>query len=415
MAARHEAGRAGPHPAVQTSDARARRRATTQAARKAAAHNGCPDKPELLLHRARGGRRGIKRCRLKVLDLRVTSSALRLAGARRVRNTLACWSVRAVLITRLQRRGCVLDGSQTDMGAQAEAAAALSGGGAKTVAAAHSSSLPAAVNSVFASLEPVTGDGRVNDPWAVAMLLTPRALRPVWRLLAWLAPARAVRTLAVASERCLAHSRRLLAAARAAAKEPPPGGTTADGASPLSLFSLLTCNGIAAAVARHGSGAAALLSDDAIMSHSHTMLLAGVETTAAMIAFAFSGTRLRVQGLRAGGGQEAVGQAAQGGQRPDQRRHEPRALQVDHRARLHPRVPSSWPPISASSSARLSRRRGRTTSTASLTKYGLLFPISCTCSPLRIRLGGFYPVHTADVTPPLFRLHDVLMMHLSTR
>ena len=179
-----------------------------------------------------------------------------------------------------------MDGSQTDMGAQAEAAAALSGGGAKTVAAAHSSSLPAAVNSVFASLEPVTGDGRVNDPWAVAMLLTPRALRPVWRLLAWLAPARAVRTLAVASERCLAHSRRLLAAARAAAKEPPPGGTTADGASPLSLFSLLTCNGIAAAVARHGSGAAALLSDDAIMSHCHTMLLAGVETTAAMIAFA---------------------------------------------------------------------------------------------------------------------------------
>jgi hypothetical protein len=40
---------------VQTSDARAPRRATTQAARKAAAQNGCPDKPELLLHRARGG------------------------------------------------------------------------------------------------------------------------------------------------------------------------------------------------------------------------------------------------------------------------------------------------------------------------------------------------------------------------
>ena len=40
---------------MQTSDARAPRRATTQAARKAAAQNGCPDKPELLLHRARGG------------------------------------------------------------------------------------------------------------------------------------------------------------------------------------------------------------------------------------------------------------------------------------------------------------------------------------------------------------------------
>ena len=61
---------------MQTSDARAPRRATTQAARKAAAQNGCPDKPELLLHRARGGRRGIKCCRLKVF---VTSSALRLA------------------------------------------------------------------------------------------------------------------------------------------------------------------------------------------------------------------------------------------------------------------------------------------------------------------------------------------------
>jgi hypothetical protein len=42
--------------ALQTSrDARARRRAATQAARKAAAQNDCPDKPELLLHRARGG------------------------------------------------------------------------------------------------------------------------------------------------------------------------------------------------------------------------------------------------------------------------------------------------------------------------------------------------------------------------
>jgi cytochrome P450 len=157
--------------------------------------------------------------------------------------------------------------------------------GAQAAAARRAPAAPlvANINTVFASLEPVSGGGRVHDPWAVAMMLSPRPLAPLWRLAAAAAPARVVARLLAADTAVRAEAKRLLAQERAHAKETAmtqedeKGVHAALAAPPTSLFSLLSGAGAAAAARRHGVPP---LSDEQVVAQAHVMLLAGVETTA---------------------------------------------------------------------------------------------------------------------------------------
>jgi cytochrome P450 len=170
--------------------------------------------------------------------------------------------------------------------------------GAQAAAAARAPAAPlvAAVNTVFASLEPVSGSGRLHDPWALAMMLSPRCLAPLWRAAAAVAPARVVARLLAADTYVREESKRLLAQQRARTKQQEDGHdfSEAHHAPPapreqqqqqekedahacLSLFSLLCGSGAADAARRHGVPP---LSDEQVVAQAHVMLLAGVETTA---------------------------------------------------------------------------------------------------------------------------------------
>lgn len=148
--------------------------------------------------------------------------------------------------------------------------AAAAGGGAAPLAASTA--------ALFESLEPVTGDGRLNDPWAALAELTPPLLAPVWRAAACIAPARAVCRLQAADDAVRSTAREILADTRARLK------LNGDiDAAPATVCSLLAGPAGAAAALRHGS---APMSDESIVAQAHTMLVAGIETTASATAHA---------------------------------------------------------------------------------------------------------------------------------
>jgi thromboxane-A synthase/cytochrome P450 family 3 subfamily A len=134
--------------------------------------------------------------------------------------------------------------------------------------------LVAAVNEVFSCMEPISGSGRLHDPWAVGMMVMPAAMRPFWRLAAALSPAPVVMRLLKADVYVREQSKRMLVATRtqAAAAAEKPGAP--------SLFALLCADG-GAAVRRHGVPP---LTDEQMVAQSHVMLMAGVETTANALA-----------------------------------------------------------------------------------------------------------------------------------
>jgi cytochrome P450 len=142
-----------------------------------------------------------------------------------------------------------------------------------------SAPLAAAAMTVFQCLEPLSGDGRVNDRWALCAAMSPRCAAPLWRLVAAVAPAAAVKRLHIADDTVRAAAQRLLATARTAIAN---GSAFAPGA-PLTLFGVLTGEGAAAAAARHGIPP---LTDEQIVAQAHTFLLAGAETTASALACA---------------------------------------------------------------------------------------------------------------------------------
>jgi thromboxane-A synthase/cytochrome P450 family 3 subfamily A len=155
------------------------------------------------------------------------------------------------------------------LGAHAHAQkAAAAGGGAAPLAASTA--------ALFESLEPVTGDGRLNDPWAALAELTPTVLAPVWRAAACIAPARAVCRLQAADDAVRSTAREILADTRTRLKQDID-------AAPATVCSLLAGPAGAAAALRHGS---APMSDESIVAQAHTMLVAGIETTASATAHA---------------------------------------------------------------------------------------------------------------------------------
>lgn len=127
--------------------------------------------------------------------------------------------------------------------------------------------LVSAMAEFFALVEPVSGGGAVNDPYALAMFLLPHWMHPAVQAVARIKPAWRVSRLVACDGVVRDEAKRVVAAAR----EGPPAEA---GASPTLLHTMLQ--------ARKKDGEA--YSDAEIVSQSILFYLAGYETTSSALA-----------------------------------------------------------------------------------------------------------------------------------